>query len=85
MRKKIAKNCGRVVQFAEVGEAPAAIYPDQISAARIMGCSRQAIQQAIKNGTKVKGFFWLRFNDYEKMVRANRAAQAEYLGREGRA
>ena len=76
MRKKIAKNCARVVQFNEVGEAPVAIYPDQISAARIIGCSRQAIQQAIKNGTRVKGSFWMRFNDYERMIAAERAARA---------
>lgn len=77
MRSKIAKNSARVVEFDDPDQPALAVYPDQICAARMVGASRQAINQAIKNGTRVKGHLWMRLFDYDQMIQANEAAKRE--------
>jgi len=77
MRAKIAKNSARVVEFERFEDPPLAIYPDQICAARMVMASRQAINQAIKNGTKVKGHYWMRLYKYEQLKAAEAEAKKE--------
>lgn len=45
-------------------ESLTAVYPDAISAARIEGVSRQAINQAISNGTLVNGSRFMKYYDW---------------------
>ena len=78
MRRLVTKNSARVVEFVDLDHDPLAIYPDQICAARMVGCSRQAIHQAIKNGTKVNGHFWMKLFDYDLMRVAEQQAQKEH-------
>lgn len=77
MRRAIAKNSARVVQLIEADQPPAAIYPDQVSAARIVGVSRQALSQAVMNGTRVKGYLWMKLPDYDRMIQADVALRRQ--------
>lgn len=77
MRRKVTKNSARVVEFVDIDKDPLAIYPDQICAARMVGVSRQAIHQAIRDGTKVNGHFWMKLFDYDAMRLANEEARRE--------
>ena len=70
MSRNVSPRSAKVVAFLSLGAAPVAIYPDAISAARIIGCSRQAISKAIKTKTTVKGYYFLKYYDYINQPKA---------------
>lgn len=77
MRRIIAVNSARIVQLVDFEKEPVAIYPDQVSAARIVGVSRQAISKALNTNQRVKGYLWMKLFDYDKMVKANIEAKRQ--------
>jgi len=67
---KVSPRSAKVVALTDLKAAPSAIYPDMISAARIIGCSRQAIHNALKTGTRVKGYYFLKYYDWINQPKA---------------
>lgn len=62
--QNVSPKSARVVSFMRLGGPPAAFFPNATIAGRIVGTSRQAIHQAIKNKTKVGGYYWMKYYDY---------------------
>ena len=64
MSRPVSPKSARIVALTTRGGPPSATYPNMIITARILGASRQAVQQALTDHTAVKGYYLMRYYDW---------------------